>query len=56
MEHTRDWKADRTDIVQKVTCRLIPFVELAYLIAYSDDGSPADTPLRLTPADHTRMS
>jgi hypothetical protein len=56
VEHNRDWKADRPQIVQKVTCRLIPFVELAYLIAHPGDGSLADTPLQLTPAGHKRVS
>src|SRR4051794_36897615 len=36
MEHARGWEVDRTDIVQKVTRRLIPFVGIAYLIAYID--------------------
>src|SRR6185503_19988769 len=36
MEYAQDRKADRTDIVQKVTRRLIPFVGICYLIAYID--------------------
>src|SRR5690348_7213049 len=36
MEHARGWEVDRTDIVRKVTRRLIPFVGLLYLIAYID--------------------
>ena len=36
MEHAKGWDVDRTDIIQKVTRRLIPFVGICYLIAYID--------------------
>ena len=36
METPQGWSPDRADIVQKVTRRLIPFVGIAYLIAYID--------------------
>src|SRR5918911_4521046 len=36
MEYAQNWNVDRTDIVRKVTRRLIPFVGIAYLIAYID--------------------
>src|SRR3954470_21465901 len=36
MEHAKGWDVDRTDIIQKVTRRLIPFVGIIYLIAYID--------------------
>src|ERR671928_401108 len=36
MDHARALDVDRTDIIQKVTRRLIPFVGIIYLIAYID--------------------
>ena len=36
MEYAQEGTVDRTDIVRKVTRRLIPFVGIAYLIAYID--------------------
>jgi MFS family permease len=36
MDHVKDWSADRTDIIRKITRRLVPFVGLIYLIAYID--------------------
>src|SRR3954463_8404737 len=36
MEHARAVDVERTDIIQKVTRRLIPFVGIIYLIAYID--------------------
>jgi len=36
MDHVRALDVDRTDIIQKVTRRLIPFVGIIYLIAYID--------------------
>ena len=36
MEHALDRSPDRSDIVEKVTRRLIPFVGISYLIAYID--------------------
>src|ERR671926_767853 len=36
MEHVRALDVDRTDIIQKVPRRLIPFVGIIYLIAYID--------------------
>src|SRR5438128_8772798 len=36
MEHARVPADDRSDIIRKVTLRLIPFVGLIYLIAYID--------------------
>ena len=36
MDHAGVLDVDRTDIIQKVTRRLIPFVGIIYLIAYID--------------------
>src|SRR6476469_5709565 len=36
VEHAKGWDVERSDIIQKVTRRLIPFVGICYLIAYID--------------------
>jgi hypothetical protein len=38
VEHAKGWDVDRTDIIQKVTRRLIPFVGICYLIRIPGDG------------------